>query len=126
MPTMTTMAQAAQQQRPAADSQVPLFAIRNIAKAYGHVKAVQDVSFGVYPREVVGLLGDNGAGKSTIIKILSGIVEPDSGTFLREGREVEVNCRMAARLQRAAPALKARMADAIRVQQEDRRIQHRR
>jgi simple sugar transport system ATP-binding protein len=77
----------------APETREPLFAIKDVAKAYGHVRAVHGVNFEVYPREVVGLLGDNGAGKSTIIKILSGIVEPDTGTFWREGKQIELKSR---------------------------------
>ena len=72
---------------------VPLFEARNISKSYGHVNALMDVSFEVREREVVGLLGDNGAGKSTLIKILSGVVNPDSGEFRRRGERVDIGSR---------------------------------
>lgn len=71
----------------------PLLSVRGIAKSYGHVRALQGVDFDIFRHEVVGLLGDNGAGKSTLIKILSGIIQPDTGTFLREGREITVTSR---------------------------------
>jgi simple sugar transport system ATP-binding protein len=74
-------------------STVPLFEARNISKSYGHVNALMDVSFEVRHHEVVGLLGDNGAGKSTLIKILSGVVNPDSGEFLRKGKPVDIGSR---------------------------------
>jgi simple sugar transport system ATP-binding protein len=76
-----------------APARTPLFAVKGIAKAYGHVRALQGVDLEVYRHEVVGLLGDNGAGKSTLIKILSGIVEPDEGVYLREGKEIQVRSR---------------------------------
>lgn len=71
----------------------PLFEARGVSKAYGHVNALMDVEFEVRPNEVVGLLGDNGAGKSTLIKILSGVVNPDQGTFLRAGAPVDIGSR---------------------------------
>ena len=72
---------------------VPMFEARGVSKAYGHVNALMDVDFEVRPNEVVGLLGDNGAGKSTLIKILSGVVSPDQGTFLRSGVPVDIGSR---------------------------------
>jgi simple sugar transport system ATP-binding protein len=47
----------------------------------------------IYRGEVTGLLGDNGAGKSTLIKILSGIIRPDTGKFIRDGQEISVQSR---------------------------------
>jgi len=80
------------ERRPAAAA-IPLFEARNISKSYGHVNALMDVSFEVRRHEVVGLLGDNGAGKSTLIKILSGVVRPDTGAFLRNGETVDISSR---------------------------------
>ena len=74
-----------------ADRSGPRLSIRGLTKAFGNVKALTDVSFDVMPGEVVGLLGDNGAGKSTLIKTLCGVHQPDSGGFLWEGSEVEVD-----------------------------------
>jgi len=71
----------------------PLFEARGLSKSYGHVEALIDVDFEVRPNEVVGLLGDNGAGKSTLIKMLSGVVQPDTGEFLREGKSVDISTR---------------------------------
>ena len=62
--------------------------IRNVSKRFGSVVALDDVSFGVRPGEVVGLIGDNGAGKSTAIKIISGFHRPSSGSILWEGEEI--------------------------------------
>lgn len=66
-------------------SEVPLVEVRNAAKKFGSVVALSDVSFAVPKASVLGLLGDNGAGKSTIIKVLSGVFSPDSGELLWEG-----------------------------------------
>lgn len=68
----------------------PVLSVQGIAKSYGHVRALQEVDMDIYKGEVVGLLGDNGAGKSTLIKILSGVIRPDSGMFIREGEPIEV------------------------------------
>ena len=75
--------------------QTPLLEAKGVSKAYGHVQALIDVDFDIQQHEVVGLLGDNGAGKSTLIKILSGVVAPDQGEFLRAGQRATINSRRA-------------------------------
>jgi ABC-type sugar transport system ATPase subunit len=67
-----------------------LLAAENISKAYGSVQALDDVSFDVAAGEVHALLGHNGAGKSTLVKVIAGLVAPDSGTLRIDGEEVEV------------------------------------
>jgi ABC-type sugar transport system ATPase subunit len=64
----------------------PLLSIRKMTKRFGGLVAVNEVSWDVYPGEVVGLLGDNGAGKSTVIKCISGVYQPDEGEVYFEGR----------------------------------------
>jgi simple sugar transport system ATP-binding protein len=66
-----------------------LLEAKNIRKYFGHIKAVDDVDFSVDNNEVVGLVGDNGAGKSTIAKILMGVSYPDSGEFYFNGMRIE-------------------------------------
>jgi D-xylose transport system ATP-binding protein len=68
----------------------PLLETRGINKSFGAVQALRDVDFRVYPCELVGLVGDNGAGKSTLIKIISGILQPDSGNIFFDGQEVAI------------------------------------
>ncbi|MCX5517457.1 sugar ABC transporter ATP-binding protein [Kaistia defluvii] len=63
----------------------PFVAAESIAKAYGGVQALTDVSLMIAPGEVHGLVGANGAGKSTLIKILAGLVQPDAGRILVDG-----------------------------------------
>jgi ABC-type uncharacterized transport system ATPase subunit len=60
----------------------------NISKAFGLVKANEDVNLTVYDGEVHALLGENGAGKSTLMNMLSGIYNPDSGSIYIHGKEV--------------------------------------
>ena len=71
----------------------PLLALRKISKRYGHVQALSNVDFQINSNEIIGLLGDNGAGKSTLVRIMSGIESPDSGSVLRNGREVIIRSR---------------------------------
>lgn len=62
--------------------------VRNIDVFYGDVQAVWDVSFDVGDREVVTLIGANGAGKTTILKALCGLLAPRRGQILLDGRDV--------------------------------------
>lgn len=69
----------------------PFLKINDIKKSYGAVQALDGVSFEVYPGEVVALVGDNGAGKSTTIKIISGVEQPDTGEIHIEDEVVSLN-----------------------------------
>jgi len=60
---------------------------RGVAKSYGPVLALRDASVEVRPGEISGLVGDNGAGKSTFVKILAGVLDPDAGTLEIDGME---------------------------------------
>ncbi|SEP68721.1 monosaccharide ABC transporter ATP-binding protein, CUT2 family [Devosia sp. YR412] len=64
-----------------------LLALHNINKTFGPLKALTDLSFEVGHSEVVGLLGDNGAGKSTTVNMLSGIHRPSSGYISVDGKK---------------------------------------
>jgi len=64
----------------------PLLEVRNVSKYFGNVNALKDITVGVNAHEVTCVLGDNGAGKSTFIKILSGVHRHDEGELLVEGR----------------------------------------
>jgi simple sugar transport system ATP-binding protein len=69
----------------------PLLEVRNVSKYFGNVIALKDVSCRVGAGQVTCVLGDNGAGKSTFIKILSGVHQHSEGQFLSEGEEVRFN-----------------------------------
>jgi len=64
-----------------------LVEMRGISKAFGAVKALIDVDLTIRPGEILGLVGDNSAGKSTLMKILTGAYQRDSGTVVVDGRE---------------------------------------
>ena len=66
----------------------PLLSLRGIGKAYGPVVAVREVDLDIFAGEVVALCGDNGAGKSSLIKVISGAEEATSGTLAMRGKEV--------------------------------------
>ena len=67
---------------------IPLVEMRKISKSFGMVKALQAVDLKLYHNEVLGLVGDNAAGKSTLVKILSGVYTPDEGEIFIEGEKV--------------------------------------
>jgi len=67
---------------------VPLLEVRHVSKYFGSVIALKDISMEVRAGEVTCVLGDNGAGKSSLIKILSGVHTYDEGEFLVEGKPV--------------------------------------
>jgi D-xylose transport system ATP-binding protein len=72
------------------DAKKPIIEMRGIDKYYGGVHAVRGVDLDVYTGEVHALVGDNAAGKSTLIKILSGAVMRDGGTIAFDSQPVEI------------------------------------
>jgi ABC-type sugar transport system ATPase subunit len=76
---------------------VALLEVRKVSKAYGNVQALTDVSMHVDAGEIVALVGDNAAGKSTLVKIIAGAHRPDRGTILVSGEEVEFRAPLDAR-----------------------------
>ena len=65
----------------------PIIEMLDIAKDYGHIRALEGVSLAVRSGEVTCVLGDNGAGKSSLIKIMSGLIPADSGITKINGVE---------------------------------------
>jgi ABC-2 type transport system ATP-binding protein len=65
--------------------------VNNISKSYNEVLAVDQVSFSINKGEVLGLLGHNGAGKTTIMKMLTGFLSPDTGTINISNMSVSTN-----------------------------------
>ncbi len=66
----------------------PVLRLRGIAKSFPGVKALSGVELDLYPGQVTALIGENGAGKSTIVKVLTGIYQPDEGTIELNGAAV--------------------------------------
>jgi ABC-type sugar transport system ATPase subunit len=91
---MTPQPQARQD---ATTSQSPLLSIRGLTKAYGGHVANDSINLDVYPNEVLALVGDNGAGKSTFIKMISGVHKPTSGRMSMDGSAIEFPDPSAAR-----------------------------
>jgi rhamnose transport system ATP-binding protein len=66
----------------------PLLELRDAAKSYGAVQALRRGTLALRPGEVRALVGENGAGKSTLVKLLAGVIRPDAGELLVDGRAV--------------------------------------
>jgi rhamnose transport system ATP-binding protein len=82
---------------PPAAQATPLLSLRHAAKSFGAVHAVVDGSADLYPGEAHALLGENGAGKSTMVKMLAGVYPPDEGELLIGGAPVTLHSPAAAR-----------------------------
>jgi simple sugar transport system ATP-binding protein len=72
---------------------VPLLELHGITKRFGALTALSDLSFHIGEGEVIGLLGDNGAGKSTTVNLISGIHKPTSGHLAVDGKQTLFTCR---------------------------------
>jgi len=75
----------------------PILVARNITKRYGHVVALNQADLDLYPGEVLAVIGDNGAGKSSLIKAISGALIPDEGTVRLDGEAVKFHSPLDAR-----------------------------
>jgi ABC-2 type transport system ATP-binding protein len=73
---------------PRAEPGAPVVQVRSIVRRFGKITAVDDVSFEIRPGEIFGILGPNGSGKTTTIRILCGLLEPTSGTATVAGIDV--------------------------------------
>src|SRR5689334_16447350 len=65
--------------------------MRGIEKAFGAIRALRGANLTLWPSEVLGLVGDNAAGKSTLMKTLTGVHQPDAGEILVDGERVVFN-----------------------------------
>ena len=68
---------------------MPLLELQNLKKYYATQKAVDNISFAVAPGSIFGLLGPNGAGKTTLLRMITGILYPDEGQILFEGKDFD-------------------------------------
>jgi len=68
----------------------PFFELKNISKYFARVVANKDISFSIHRGEVLALLGENGAGKSTVMKILYGLYRADEGQIFMDGKEQKI------------------------------------
>ncbi|MBP7241724.1 ATP-binding cassette domain-containing protein [Amaricoccus sp.] len=75
----------------------PILTARNLVKRYGRVTALDNAHFDLMPGEILAVIGDNGAGKSSLIKAISGAVTPDEGEIRLEGKPVRFTSPMQAR-----------------------------
>ncbi|HYI04109.1 MAG TPA: ATP-binding cassette domain-containing protein [Reyranella sp.] len=69
-------------------SDQPLLEVRNLSKHFGAIRALDDFTMSIHPGEVVALAGDNGAGKTTMIKTISGVFRPTAGDIYLKGAPV--------------------------------------
>lgn len=78
-------------------TQEPILKARGLVKRYGKVTALNQADFDLYPGEILAVIGDNGAGKSSLIKAISGAVVPDEGEITLEGKKVQFHSPLEAR-----------------------------
>jgi ribose transport system ATP-binding protein len=71
-------------------TQHPLISLKNVSKSFGTVRVINNVTVNVYPGQVQVLLGENGAGKSTMIKMMAGVYQPDAGEIVVDGVPVQL------------------------------------
>jgi branched-chain amino acid transport system ATP-binding protein len=71
------------------DVALPILQLNNVESSYGPVKAIRGVSLSVKEGSIVTVLGSNGAGKSTILKTISGIIDPQKGSVLYRGQPIQ-------------------------------------
>jgi fructose transport system ATP-binding protein len=81
----------------ASSERQPILSARGVVKRYGRVTALDDADFDLYPGEVLGVIGDNGAGKSSLIKALCGAIMPDEGEIRLDGKVMNFRSPLEAR-----------------------------
>lgn len=75
----------------------PILKGRNLVKRYGKVTAIDHCDFDLMPAEILAVIGDNGAGKTSLIKAVSGAIVPDEGEIFLDGKKVEFTSPIKAR-----------------------------
>jgi ABC-type sugar transport system ATPase subunit len=82
----------------AGEQSIPVLEVKAVQRSFGHVRALDCANLKVMPGEIHALLGDNGAGKSTMIKIISGVLAAQGGQVLLDGQEVHFKSPHEARM----------------------------
>jgi branched-chain amino acid transport system ATP-binding protein len=85
---MTAATQAEPSARPSGEGKETILELKNISVHYGNIAAVQQLDLTVYAGEIVTLIGSNGAGKSTTLRTISGLLRPVSGEVVFQGRTI--------------------------------------
>jgi ABC-2 type transport system ATP-binding protein len=80
-------------QPPASGVYSSMLEVRNLTKSYNNIPVVDRVSFVIRPGEILGYLGPNGAGKSTTVKMLTGLIEPTSGSIHFDGQDIRAGMK---------------------------------
>jgi len=65
-----------------------LLVVRDLSRSFGSLAAVSDLSFEVHRGEILGIMGPNGAGKTTVFNLLTGVLKPDTGGIVLDGRDI--------------------------------------
>src|SRR5580765_2653856 len=66
----------------------PLLAVSGVSKRFGGVTAVEDVTMSVHRGEIMAVIGPNGAGKTSLLNMISGFYQPNTGSILFDGRDI--------------------------------------
>jgi ABC-type sugar transport system ATPase subunit len=77
----------------------PVLQVRGLTRHYGGVKALTDAQFSLQAGEHVAIVGDNGAGKSTFVRLVTGVEQPSSGELFLDGKTVKFESPLVAREQ---------------------------
>jgi branched-chain amino acid transport system ATP-binding protein len=66
----------------------PILQVERLGKSFGGLQALMDVDFALHPREILGVIGPNGSGKTTMVNLITGFVRPDKGRIWFKGRDI--------------------------------------
>ena len=75
------------------EDNMDILTIKKLNKSYGETKVLKNINLKIKPGKIVGLLGKNGTGKSTLIKLINDLLTPDSGEILVNGESIGVNTK---------------------------------